>query len=51
MPLTGNSRRRRDVQRTLTELTARSIADAIDRWCAPARDVVVCGGGDAQSRR
>jgi len=34
-----------DVQRTLTEFTARCIGDAIARWCAPARDVVVCGGG------
>jgi anhydro-N-acetylmuramic acid kinase len=34
-----------DVQRTLTELTARCVADAVGRWCAPARDVVVCGGG------
>ena len=35
----------RDVQRTLTEFTARCIADALTRWCDPARDVVVCGGG------
>lgn len=34
-----------DVQRTLTECTARGIADAIARWCAEAKDVVVCGGG------
>jgi anhydro-N-acetylmuramic acid kinase len=35
----------RNVQRTLTEFTARCIADAMKRWCSPARDVVVCGGG------
>lgn len=35
----------RNVQRTLTEFTARCIADALIRWCSPARDVVVCGGG------
>jgi anhydro-N-acetylmuramic acid kinase len=35
----------RDVQRTLTQFTARSIADAVTSWCDPARDVVVCGGG------
>jgi anhydro-N-acetylmuramic acid kinase len=34
-----------DIQRTLTEFTARCIADAIARWCASAQDVVVCGGG------
>jgi anhydro-N-acetylmuramic acid kinase len=34
-----------DVQRTLTEFTARCIGDAIARWSAPAQDVVVCGGG------
>lgn len=34
-----------NIQATLTELTARSIADAIARW-APATDTVfVCGGG------
>lgn len=34
-----------DVQRTLLELTARSIADAINQHCAPAEEVYVCGGG------
>ncbi len=34
-----------DIQRTLTEFTARCIADAIVRWCASAQDVIVCGGG------
>jgi len=34
-----------DVQRTLTEYTARSVAEAIERWTPDARDVVVCGGG------
>ena len=43
--LVGIARPPRDVQRTLTEFTARCIGDAIKRWCASARDVVVCGGG------
>lgn len=30
---------------SLTELTARALADAIDRWLPHAEDVVVCGGG------
>jgi len=34
-----------DVQRTLTEFTARAIGDAVGQWCADAQDVVVCGGG------
>jgi anhydro-N-acetylmuramic acid kinase len=34
-----------DLQRTLTEFTARAIASAIDRWCREAADVVICGGG------
>jgi anhydro-N-acetylmuramic acid kinase len=34
-----------DVLATLTELTARSIADAIGRWCPAVRDLIVCGGG------
>lgn len=34
-----------DIQRTLTEFTARGIADAVLRWSADVQDVVVCGGG------
>ena len=34
-----------DVQATLTELTARTIADDIERWCAGAKAVFACGGG------
>ncbi|MCL2656559.1 MAG: anhydro-N-acetylmuramic acid kinase [Betaproteobacteria bacterium] len=34
-----------DVQASLLELTARSIADAIKRECGPAQEVLVCGGG------
>lgn len=34
-----------DVQATLAELTAASVADAIGRHCAPATDVLLCGGG------
>ncbi len=34
-----------DVQRTLTALTAQTIADAIVAQCAGATEVLVCGGG------
>jgi anhydro-N-acetylmuramic acid kinase len=34
-----------DVQATLTELTAVTIARAVRRHCARAREVFVCGGG------
>jgi len=34
-----------DLQRTLTELTARAIGHAIEHWCSSAVDVVACGGG------
>jgi len=35
----------RVVLASLTELTARSVGDAIVRWIPAAEDVVVCGGG------
>jgi anhydro-N-acetylmuramic acid kinase len=34
-----------DIQRTLTEFTARCVGAAIARWCGDVQDVVVCGGG------
>jgi anhydro-N-acetylmuramic acid kinase len=34
-----------DVQATLLELTATTIADAISRWCGIPAELVVCGGG------
>lgn len=34
-----------DVQATLLELSARSIASAIERWCGEADELAVCGGG------
>ncbi|MCL4801632.1 MAG: anhydro-N-acetylmuramic acid kinase [Burkholderiales bacterium] len=34
-----------DVQATLAELTAASVADAIERHCAGAGEVLLCGGG------
>jgi anhydro-N-acetylmuramic acid kinase len=34
-----------DVQRTLTALTARTVADAIVARCPGATDILVCGGG------
>jgi anhydro-N-acetylmuramic acid kinase len=42
--LTGNERAA-DVQATLTELTALTVARALRRHCASAREVFVCGGG------
>jgi anhydro-N-acetylmuramic acid kinase len=33
------------VQATLLELTVRSLADAIARYCPGARRLIVCGGG------
>lgn len=38
-----------DVQATLAELTAASVADAIARHCAAAKEILLCGGG-AQNR-
>jgi anhydro-N-acetylmuramic acid kinase len=35
----------RDVQATLLELTARCIADALDRYLPATRRVIACGGG------
>lgn len=37
--------RAEDVQATLAELTARTIADAIARWCPGCMEVHACGGG------
>lgn len=34
-----------DVQATLAELSARSIASAVDQYCARADELYVCGGG------
>jgi anhydro-N-acetylmuramic acid kinase len=34
-----------DVQATLTELTARSIAEAMNRHCSGVKEVYLCGGG------
>lgn len=34
-----------DVQATLLELTARSVSDAIQRYAAGTKEVLVCGGG------
>ncbi|MEQ8205358.1 MAG: anhydro-N-acetylmuramic acid kinase [Woeseia sp.] len=41
----GSDRRVNDVQATLCELTARTIADAVNTHAASAKDVLVCGGG------
>lgn len=35
----------RDVQATLAELSARSIAGAVNEYCARAEELYVCGGG------
>lgn len=34
-----------DVEATLAELSARSIADAVEQYCAQADELYVCGGG------
>ena len=34
-----------DIQRTLLELTAISIAKAIKKYCSKANEIYVCGGG------
>jgi anhydro-N-acetylmuramic acid kinase len=34
-----------DVQATLAELTARSIADAVGQYCPQADEIYICGGG------
>jgi anhydro-N-acetylmuramic acid kinase len=39
-----------DVQATLLELTARSIAEAIDRHAPETREVYLCGGGARNGR-
>ncbi len=39
-----------DVQATLLEFTARSIADAIDQHCGGADEVYLCGGGARNPR-
>lgn len=41
----GSSAESEDVQATLVALTARTIADAIQRYAAGASEVLVCGGG------
>ena len=41
--------RSNDVQATLLNLTGRSIAMAIDRWCGRPAELYVCGGGAKNS--
>jgi anhydro-N-acetylmuramic acid kinase len=43
--LSGFSLSPADIQATLLELTARSVADAIERHADDAVDVLICGGG------
>lgn len=43
--LSSDDRAAADVQRTLLEFTAVSISQAMTRWCAAARRLIVCGGG------
>jgi len=43
--IAGKQYRTEDVQATLLELTAASVADAILRYAAGTRRVLVCGGG------
>ncbi len=37
--------RPQDVQATLTHLTAKSIADQLQKWSPPPKRILVCGGG------
>jgi anhydro-N-acetylmuramic acid kinase len=41
----AGSERPEDVQSTLLELTAVSVAEAMGRWCGKPQEVFVCGGG------
>jgi anhydro-N-acetylmuramic acid kinase len=43
--LAGGSPQPPDVQRTLVELTAASVLQAVRRWAAPCQRIIVCGGG------
>ena len=43
--LVGDDADRADVQATLAELTAATIADAIAKHAAQTRELLVCGGG------
>ncbi|MDH5517359.1 MAG: anhydro-N-acetylmuramic acid kinase [Gammaproteobacteria bacterium] len=43
--LAGNAFEARDVQASLTELTARTIIDAIDNHFADSSQLIICGGG------
>ena len=43
--LGSNARKPEDVQATLVELTARSVADAVHAHARDARELLVCGGG------
>jgi anhydro-N-acetylmuramic acid kinase len=43
--LDGKSRKPEDVQATLVELTARSVADAVRAHAGAAEELLVCGGG------
>jgi anhydro-N-acetylmuramic acid kinase len=39
-----------DVQATLLELTARTVVEAIDRYCGGADEILLCGGGARNGR-
>ena len=39
-----------NVQATLLSLTARSVADALSRWCPGTTRLLVCGGGTRNAR-
>jgi anhydro-N-acetylmuramic acid kinase len=43
--LRDDSRKPENVQATLVELTARSVADAVRAYAGAARELLVCGGG------
>jgi anhydro-N-acetylmuramic acid kinase len=49
-PYLANEYKAEDVQATLLELTADTIARSIRRWCGKPEELVVCGGGARNTR-
>ena len=43
--ITGNNRRAQDIQATLSELTAQSVAEAVRKAAPSTERMLVCGGG------
>lgn len=49
-PRLGGVRAPADVQATLLEFTARTIVDAVDRFCDRPEEIYLCGGGALNAR-